>query len=464
MNYKKTSIIMKLNNITCRMAIVALMTGCVFPLTAQNLATGYFDDNYAYRFQLNPAFSGTGNHGFVSMPGLGNLNVGLNGNTGLDHFLYNINGKTTTFLHPDVDAATFVDGLKDRTRLGVDLRETVLAGGFKAFGGYNTVAVSARANIGVYLPKDLLRLAKEGATNSSYDIGNLGAQGTAWAEIALGHSHDINSQWRVGGALKILIGGGNIEANFHNANLTLGEDTWTATVDAELNNSVKNLNYKMDYNDRTQRNYVSGFDYGSFGLNGMGAAIDLGGVFTLNRDWQFSASILDLGFISWNTNNLATTNGPQTVVTDRYSFDVDDFDNTFDKLKDDLTMLYQLDNAGDQGGRTTMLGTTLNFGAEYTLPVYRRLTFGLLNTTRIQGDYSWTDFRLSANVRPVNCFSAAVNLGVGTFGASFGWMLNFSTTGFNLFLASDVTPGKLAKQGVPLNSNANVNLGINFPF
>ncbi|MDE5968327.1 MAG: hypothetical protein K2G64_04390, partial [Muribaculaceae bacterium] len=46
--------------------------------SAQNLASGYFDDNYEYRYQLNPAM-GNDDNGFVSMPGLGNLNVGTNG-------------------------------------------------------------------------------------------------------------------------------------------------------------------------------------------------------------------------------------------------------------------------------------------------------------------------------------------------------------------------------------------------
>lgn len=455
---------MKINNILSRIAITGIITAAAPAIWAQNLATGYFDANYAYRFQLNPAFGGTQTHGFVSMPGLGNLNVGTNGNTGINHFLYNIDGKTTTFLNPSVSAAEFMDGLKNHNRIGVDLRETILAGGFKAWGGYNTISLSARANVGVYLPKDLLRLAKEGATNSYYNIGDMGAQATAWAEIALGHSRDINSQWRVGGTFKLLIGGGNINAKFRQADLTLADNTWTATVDAELYNSVKNLNYKMGHNEHTGRDYVNGFDYDNFGINGCGVAFDLGAVFTLNRDWQFSASLLDLGAIVWDNNNLATTNGVQTVVTDKYAFDVTDMDATFDKLRDDVSLLYQLSDAGNQGTRSTMLGATLNLGAQYTLPVYRKLTFGLLNTTRIQGAYSWTDFRLSANVAPVKCFSAAINLGVGTFGTSFGWMVNFSTTGFNLFLASDVTPGKLAKQGVPLNSNANLSLGINFPF
>ncbi|MDE6555493.1 MAG: hypothetical protein K2K55_00845, partial [Duncaniella sp.] len=100
----------------------------------------------------------------------------------------------------------------------------------------------------------------------------------------------------------------------------------------------------------------------------------------------------------------------------------------------------------------------------YTFPLYRNLNFGLMNTTRINGDFSWTNFRLSANVRPVKCFSAGINFGVGTFGPSFGWIVDLNVTGFNLFLASDCLPGKFAKQYAPLSSNMNLNFGINFPF
>lgn len=455
---------MKLSNIYRIYASAALAAAIATPAVAQNLQSGYFDENYQYRFQLNPAFGGTEEHGFVAMPGLGNLNVSTEGNVGVNHFLYNVDGRTTTFLNPKVDATEFLNGVKNKNRLGVDLRETVLAFGFKGMGGYNTFSLSARANVGVFLPKELLRLFKQGAENRSYNIGNIGAQATAWAEIALNHSHQISEQWRVGGTFKVLLGGGNIDARFYNANLTLGEDSWTATVDAEMHNSVRNLNYKMDYNENTHRHYVSGFDYDKFGLNGAGAAFDLGGVFTLNSDWEFSASVLDLGFITWDGDFLATTSGIQQVETDNYSFNVDDMDNAWDKMRDDLSMLYQLENAGDQGARTTMLGTTLNFAAKYTLPVYRNLNFGVMSSTRIQGKYSWTDFRLSANIQPVKCLSAGVNFGIGTFGPSLGWIVDLKTTGFGFFIASDVTPGKLAKQGVPLNSNLNLNLGINFPF
>ena len=123
-----------------------------------------------------------------------------------------------------------------------------------------------------------------------------------------------------------------------------------------------------------------------------------------------------------------------------------------------------IDDMGDTGSKTRMLGATLNLGAEYTLPVYRKLTFGLLNTTRIQGKYTWTDFRLSANVAPAKCFDAGVNMSAGTFGIGFGWLLNLHVPGYNFFVGMDRTLGKVSKQFVPLNSNASVNLGMNILF
>ncbi|MDE6558918.1 MAG: hypothetical protein K2K29_03420, partial [Muribaculaceae bacterium] len=68
-----------------------------------------------------------------------------------------------------------------------------------------------------------------------------------------------------------------------------------------------------------------------------------------------------------------------------------------------------------------------------------------------------------ANVRPVDCLSASANFAAGTYGVGFGWLVNVNVTGFNLFIGMDHTMGKLAKQFVPLNSNAELNFGINFP-
>lgn len=441
----------------------------VMPIVAmaQNTNSGYFVEEYTYRHQLNPAF-GNENE-YVSLPALGNFNVALNGNLNLTDVLYNVNGKTTTFLNPMVSVEELMSNLEDKNTLGVNLKMDILSIGFKGLGGYNTIGINARVNENTTIPKALFSLAKEGVTNTTYDITDFNAYATAYVEVALGHSRNINEHLRIGATLKFLVGAGNVDAEFEKAQLTLGENAWNAVTNATIQSSIKGMSYTHAKNNNTGHEYVDGIDVDKAGIGGYGAAIDLGAIYTLNEDWEFSASVLDLGFIQWSETHVASTNGDQTFTTADYTFNVNDdatnsFDNEMDKLKDDISALYELNDMGDSGSRIKKLGATVNVGVRYSMPFYRKLSVGLLSSTRFQGDYSSTECRLSANIAPCKIFSAGVNVVTGTYGTGYGWLINFHPKGFNLFLGMDRTVTKLAKQGVPLSSNASVNLGINFPF
>lgn len=449
-------------------AAMAAMILLPTALRAQDLSSGYFVEDYTYRYQMNPAFGNSQN--FISMPALGNLNVGLHGNLGISDVLYNVDGKTTTFMNPKLSSDEVLKNINDVNRIGTLDKIGILSAGFKAFGGYNTVSINAVADVSVKVPGEMFNLLKNGVANKTYDLGDLRASGVAYGEIAFGHSRQVMKGLRVGATLKFMLGGGYMDAHMRNANLVLGENEWTVTTDADLRSSVKGLTYKTKVNDRTGHRYVNGIDVDGTGLNGFGMALDLGAVYeTPVKGLTVSLALLDLGFISWNNDMLATTNGEKTFTTDKYTFNADDdapnsFSKEWDRLRDDFSAIYELDDMGDQGGRTSMPHATLNIGVQYALPMYNKLTFGLLNTTRLAGDFTTTDFRLSANIAPCRIFSGGVNLGVGTFGTSFGWVANLHLTGFNFFLGMDRVPGKLCKQGVPLSSNAQVTMGINFPF
>lgn len=449
-------------------AAMAAMILLPTALRAQDLSSGYFVEDYTYRYQMNPAFGNSQN--FISMPALGNLNVGLHGNLGISDVLYNVDGKTTTFMNPKLSSDEVLKNINDVNRIGTLDKIGILSAGFKAFGGYNTVSINAVADVSVKVPGEMFNLLKNGVANKTYDLGDLRASGVAYGEIAFGHSRQVMKGLRVGATLKFMLGGGYMDAHMRNANLVLGENEWTVTTDADLRSSVKGLTYKTKVNDRTGHRYVNGIDVDGTGLNGFGMALDLGAVYeTPVKGLTVSLALLDLGFISWNNDMLATTNGEKTFTTDKYTFNADDdapnsFSKEWDRLRDDFSAIYELDDMGDQGGRTSMPHATLNIGVQYALPMYNKLAFGLLNTTRLAGDFTTTDFRLSANIAPCRIFSGGVNLGVGTFGASFGWVANLHLTGFNFFLGMDRVPGKLCKQGVPLSSNAQVTMGINFPF
>ncbi|MDE5844059.1 MAG: hypothetical protein K2H44_01550 [Muribaculaceae bacterium] len=450
-------------------AATALLISTINPALAQQTRSGYFVEDYTYRFQMNPAMGNSMN--FVSMPALANMNIAMNGNLHLTDILYNVNGKTTTFLNPEVSTKQVLSNLSNVNRIGADIKLNILAGGFHAWGGYNTVAISARTAIDAKLPKSLFAMLKEGIENKEYNISNVNARAIAYAELAFGHSRELNDEWRIGATMKFLIGGARMDAQLHNANLVLGTDNWTITSNGQINANVKGLNYELSTNKTTGKEYVSGMKLDGTGVNGFGIAFDLGAVF--NPDFMpeltLSASLLDLGFIGWSNGLNALTDGEHTFNSDDYIFNVDDkkpnsFKNEWQNMSDNLATIYQLNDMGNTGSRTSGVGSTFNIGAEYRLPVYDKLTFGLLNTTRIAGIYSWTDFRLSANIAPCDIFSASANIAEGTFGFSFGWLANLHLKGFNMFLGMDHTLGKLAKQGVPLSSNAQANIGINFLF
>ena len=455
----------------------ALLAACAAaPATAQNTYSGFFLDNYDYRFEMNPAFGNERN--FVSFPVLGNFNTAIRGTLHLTDLLYYRNGQTVLFTNPNVSVKEAMSNFEEKNRLGTDWKIGLMSTGFKAWGGYNTIAINANIGLHASLPKSFFSLAKEGISNRNYSIEDMRASALAYTEISLGHSRDIKQVpgLRVGANLKFLVGMAYLSADFKDAQLSLGENNWTAQTRADIYASIGGFQFTTDMTDpepgEAPREYVSGCDLngpGSIGPNGFGMAIDLGATYEWN-DFTFSLGLLDLGAISFRNTNLATTDGLQKFETDAFTFNANEnadnsFSNAWENMRDDIDKLYQLKNKGNIGNHSVGLPATLNIGIDYALPVYRKLHFGLLNSTRINGPYTWTQFRLSANVAPVKAFSADVNVACGTYGWGFGWMLNIHTTGFNLFAGMDHTLSKLAKPGIlPLNSNADFNFGINFPF
>ena len=249
---------------------------------------------------------------------------------------------------------------------------------------------------------------------------------------------------------------------------------------AKANISMKGFAFKQEEKKYKQDGkgtykYVNDIDIDGPGLGGFGMAFDLGAVYKINDDWQVSASLVDLGFISWSNNVTAVNkqetfefNGFHDISYDKHDANGNLKDNSFesqgDKYGDQLADFANLTDEGDQGGRTTGIGATLNVGAEYTFPLYRKLKFGLLSSTRFNGKYTWTEGRLSANVSPLKWIDGGINFALNSYTASCGWVLNVHPKGFNMFIGMDHILGKMSKEFIPLSSNASVNLGFNVTF
>ena len=463
---------------TYRYIFAAMITvGCV-AAKAQNLNSAYFVDDFKFRHSLNPAFGNE--QSYFSIPALGNVNVSTQGNFGvkdviMDNPLYGQPGQKqlTTFLNPNIYVGDALGGFSTgNNKLVEDLKLSILSFGFKGFGGYNTFEINVRQTLGVSLPYEFMEFAKN-VGNNEYNIGDINIGAQAFAEVALGHSRQINDKLRVGAKLKFLVGAGRADVKIQNLTANLSApDRWTLTGNGQANVSMKGFEFKSEtkeYNDASRPSYrqVNDVDVDGAGIGGFGMAVDLGGVYKYNDDWTFSVALVDLGFINWKNNVQAVNNGEpfefggfndMSVSHDNNGETIDD---KFDDLGDQFTDFAHLKDEGDQGGRTTGIGATINLGAEYTLPVYKRVKFGILSSTRLQGKYSWTEGRVSANYSPLKWLNGGVNFAVSSFANSMGWVLNIHPKGLNLFVGMDRLLGKVSKQGIPLNSNTSVSVGMN---
>lgn len=453
---------------------------------AQGLNTGYFIEEYKMRHNMNPAFGNQQN--YISVPGAGNINVRTQGNFGLGDVLFDnprygidSNKKKTTFMNPYISTADALSGFASGdNRINADVDVTLLSGGFKAWGGYNTVSIDARTNVGMSLPRTLFDFARN-TGNQTYSMDDINVHAQSFVQLAFGHSRNINDQWRVGGKVKVLLGIGRGDLQISNLRADLADaDKWTMTGHAESHVSMKGFSYKQeqkDYKDEQKGSYeyVNDVDIDGVGVSGVGLAFDLGAVYQINQDWQVSAALIDLGFIKWS-NNMTAVNRQETFVFNGFhdiAYDKHDEqgnlkDNSIkgqgNKYADQLADFANLTDQGDQGGRTTGIGATLNIGAEYVFPLYRPLKFGLLSSTRLNGQYTWTEGRLSANVAPLKWLDGGLSFAVNSFTTSCGWMINAHPKGVNLFIGMDHILGKVSKEFIPLSSNASVNIGINVAF
>lgn len=440
----------------------------------QTLRTGYFLKGNPYRYRLNPSFGAEQN--YIALPVLGNLNIATTGNVGLADFVYDApNGSDlVTFMHPSVDTDDFLGGLDDENRMFADIDVTLLSAGFGAFGGYNTIDIGVHSRTGMNLPYDMFKFMKD-MGGTEYTISDMNMTTSNYVDIALGHSRKITKDLRVGARLKFLFGLGYADVVFDRMDVVMNNKQWVINAKGSANIALGGAYTHNAERMVNGKPAVDGYDDISVGLNGFGAAIDLGVTYDLSNvlteGLVVSASVNDLGFMNWNNVAKAGISHDAPFVFDGFKNiamhdDVPgaNIEDQFEDLRDDLEEFFSLEDRGE-GSHSNMLSATLNVGVEYEMPFYRKLSVGALYTSRFDKIYPLHQFSLMANVAPVKWLDMAVSGTASNMGFGFGAMANVHLTGFNLFVGTDCFVGDVGKQFIPLdNMNASVSFGINIPF
>lgn len=475
--------VMKFIGICFVLALIAI------PANAQFLRTSYFMEGTHYRQQLNPALTPT--KGFINIPVIGAVNATV-GSTSLGYqdIIDIIDDGDEFYKNPD-----FMNRLKDKNNLNVNFSTEILSAGWYKGKNFWSFNIGLRTDIGANLTKSMFTFLNEMNTieeqwrNSSYDISNQQLNINAYTEVGLGLSRQINSRLTVGARVKALLGIGNMELKLNNvamsANLPTdqqinkwsSESYWNSLEPAEAVQAAQDLKNKFDsyhanlnvgaelkssfkgleLTDKEDRGYVTDFEFdsGKLGIAGYGFGIDLGASYKILDNLTVSASILDLGFISWSKSStkiasanpeaidikgstytgMIDPNNPQTVM-DAVNKLQNDAQGYMDRVTNgdvlDYDML-QLKIQDAQESRKSRLASTLVFGAEYGF-FNNKLALGVLSTTRFVQPDALTEVTFSANYRPKSWFNLAVSYSaIQSAGKSFGLGLKLGP----LFVGTD---------------------------
>lgn len=462
-----------MKRITRNIVAAGLLLAAAMPAGAQEFRSSYFMETSNMRHQLNPALLDSA---YFSVPLFGNINIGTTGNVGLSNFVYKLSGNPrydqTTFMNPAVSAGEFLGSLHDKNRADIYVNYNIASVGFKAFGGMNLVEMNLRSNTNLCLPLELFEFMKTTGAKEHYSMKDLGVRTQNYMELALGHTRKITDKLTAGAKVKFLFGLAYADLTVNQLDLTMDGDHWAIDGDARLKASILSSELTHDdgkENAKDGRPRVDGIDNVGFGMPGFGMAFDFGATYKVMDGLTVSASVTDLGFISWGKTKQASSQGHWKFdgFENIYAGGTNTGDNKlgdqFETLGDDLGDMFALYDDGE-GSATQALAATINLGAEYTLPYYDKLRFGFLYTSRIHGLYSYHQGMLSANVRPLKWVEATLNTAVSSTGWTLGAAASFKAKHFNFYVGTDRFFGKVSKEFIPLNNlNANLTLGMTIP-
>ncbi|MBO4476098.1 MAG: hypothetical protein J5737_05220 [Bacteroidales bacterium] len=402
--------------------------------SAQDFKTGYFLDNYTYGYRINPASPLNGDEFTFFSLGLGNVSAELNSN--FPPSILIAPGKDGNYLMPFLNWAQYSDSdiltpLADLNKMTLDANVNLLTFGRQTDDHLFSVELNVRAGASVGATRDFFSFARRGLSSLEtgdysgvYQFTNINLGVDTYGELAIGYSQKIGDILTIGGRVKALVGMANAAADWS----ALGKEGSVEDVYAE---SDANLALSLPVDLQVPTGSYDGNTYydlnalaeqmASFNIKdihktiaGYGAAVDLGVTVEPVDGLSISASVLDLGFISWNS----TVNSSMSF---KGEFNGDDFSRI-------LTIK-------EQGGPrfSRMLNYTAHAGVKYRMPFYDGLTVGALGTFQKNNK----EGRLGVDFTPFKFLSLAASGGYGTFGPSFGAALNLRAPILNFFVGMD---------------------------
>ena len=436
-------------------------------VSAQDLNSAYFIDNYTYSYRLNPAFTTKKN--FVGGL-LSNVNAGTYSNIGISTLFYPYEGQLATFMHKSVDKEEFLGKLKDKNRINVNASYNIASTGFWTnFKGkkiFQTFELNLRSNSAAKIPYNLFKFLKGGSEDDFfYDLSHVSAYTQTYLEAAAGTSTRFGNL-EVGARAKFLVGTNKMYMNIKQMYASLDGFDWSFHSKAVMTGAGGGIKRRMKEGSMGGYEAVdfNGIKYRPLGLGGLGGAIDIGARYQVNEYINVSASINDLGVIFWRNRVVGYNDGSTWIVSvdDIALDDVGGLGDVIEGIIDKVESVYEF--LPDKKNFTTQsLPINFNAGAEFKMPFYKKMSIGLLGSFRSSHLTRYNEFRISLNATPLKWLSLSLNTAYTTFGWQLGGMVNVYAKKFSAFLGTDSHYYHMTPQLLPVNEfNTHVVFGVNY--
>ena len=419
--------------------------------------------------------------GHVGVTGISNVNVSVQNSDLLFNRLFgsNSDGTITT-----LKLNTFADQLsKKGNYLNTNIGVNIIDFGFRVKQMYFSFSYRIRSDEYFFFNQDVVALPVHG--NMYYADQNKTANPelslclNAYQEFSLGIQVEITPQIYIGARPKLLFGLAHAKTKTAYASIYTNPDDYSMSInhnlDAELSCFIP-YDINMDTSDATGIQFHPEDlrnDWPNLFKN-VGAAIDLGFTYRINNMFGVSASILDLGFIRWKTNNYrlqsSTTDAGPYYNDGSFMFtglsydDIQRFNEDPEAVKKEILNYFPL-NVSTSKAYTRMLSG--RFLVEGYCNVGKHHRFTALFQGRIVNKHFVPSFTVAWNGTFLNIFDLCVNYTIAkkSYG-NLGLGVGFNLGVFHIYATTDNIFGfcnsKSLKRSLLNTHTANLQAGIVF--
>ncbi len=355
-----------------------------------------------------------------------------------------------------VNVNNMISKLAPENYLTLNYHFDIFAFGFKVKKNYFSFNATEKIDFRLTYSQDFMNFIWNGNGASLGQTINIspGIDFTHYREYGFGWSRQLSSKLTVGVRLNYLYGMENVSTVNPDISIYTNPNNYDITAQANVLVNTAGVN-SNSFDNFDFMNYL-------FKKNNNGEGMDFGATYKPNSKLTFSASVTDLGFITWNTGVTNYQTGPGATFTyqginlnELLNNGTSQVGNELQSEGDSLSKSFKIDSL--HHSYTTMLATQMYLCANYNLT--KSTNVGLLFYGQLINNTILPATTLSYNQQIGKKITASISYSIynrSTNNVGFGLALNAGA--FQYYVVSDNALGLFYPQN---SQNFMIHFGFN---